>query len=99
MNSIIKAAPASLLLAYTIKLVIVGAGMPDALIVAVLCALTAAGHYIEHINTKTQLQEQLQIFRDELKSHRELLAAQEDKTKEAISYVSNMKLKSVYGAR
>ena len=59
-----------------------------------LAALAGANHLIHHIKIKSEIQSKLQSFTDELAKCREELKKQDEKTKEAISYVSNFKLQT-----
>lgn len=96
MNYLTKAGPACLLLAYTLKLVIFGAAMPDALIVAFLCSLTGLSSFIEYIKYKTELQESIEKINTRIDSHVKTLTDHEEQVKTTIAYVSNLKLKTAY---
>lgn len=94
MKNLFKAGPSCLLVAYTLKLVIHGAAMPDALIVAFLAALAGLSSFIEYIKFETATQQKIEKMIEELQSQRKALSDQDEQVKAAISYVSNMKLKT-----
>jgi hypothetical protein len=94
MKNLLKAGPSCLLLAYTLKLAVVGAGMPDALIVAFLVALTGLSSFIEYIKFETATQQKIEKMIVEIQSLRGEILSQDEQVKAATSYVSNMKLKT-----
>jgi hypothetical protein len=94
MKILIKAGPSCLLVAYTLKLVILGAALPDALIVAFLAALTGLSSFIEYIKYETSTQEKIEKMIEEIQSVQKSMVTQDEQVKAATSYVSNLKLKT-----
>lgn len=94
MKSIGKYSSSALLAAYMVKLMVVGATMPDAIVAAFLATLVGVNHFVDHIKFKNKIQEQLDRIEKELSENKEELAIHKQEIQAATSYVSSIKIQS-----
>lgn len=88
----LRVAPQSILLLYMGKLLISGANLPDAMIIAVLCGLSGLSSYLSDEKYKKQIQKQFEELDKKDKELQELIEIQKNKIEEVKTYASGIKL-------
>lgn len=94
MESVIKNSASILLSAYTLKMIVKGPTMADAIVVAFLASLVGISQLIDHIKFKGQIQAAIETHQKDLAILKAELAVQKQEIQAATSYVSAVKLQN-----